>query len=72
MLHLRLLRIGAIHTNTTEGFWSTIKRGSVGTFHKVSKKDLPLLLPSFSFATITLENADNFGTAIGGCQNCGS
>jgi transposase-like protein/IS1 family transposase len=32
--------IGAVHTNTIEGFWSLIKRGMVGTFHKVSKKYL--------------------------------
>ena len=34
--------VGAVHTNTIEGFWSLIKRGMVGTFHKVSKKYLPL------------------------------
>jgi IS1 family transposase/transposase-like protein len=34
--------VGAVHTTTIEGFWSLIKRGMVGTFHKVSKKYLPL------------------------------
>jgi transposase-like protein len=33
---------GAVHTNTIEGFWSLVKRGIIGTFHKVSKKYLPL------------------------------
>jgi hypothetical protein len=28
--------VGAVHTQTIEGFWSLIKRGMVGTFHKVS------------------------------------
>ena len=28
--------IGAVHTNTIEGFWSIFKRGIVGTFHNVS------------------------------------
>jgi len=27
--------VGAVHTQTIEGFWSLVKRGVVGTFHKV-------------------------------------
>ena len=34
--------VGAVHTQTIEGFWSLVKRGMVGTFHKVSRKYLPL------------------------------
>jgi hypothetical protein len=34
--------VGTIHTNTIVGFWSIFKRGVVGTFHKVSRKYLPL------------------------------
>ena len=30
--------VGAVHTNTIEGFWSIFKRGVVGTFHKMSRK----------------------------------
>src|SRR5216684_1120427 len=59
--------IGAIHTNTIEGFWSIIKRGVVGTFHKVSKKYLPLYVAEFQFRYNNRMNADIFGTAIGGC-----
>jgi hypothetical protein len=29
--------VGAVHTNTIGGFWSILKRGVVGTYHKVSK-----------------------------------
>jgi hypothetical protein len=35
--------VGAIHTNTIEGFWSIFKRGIVGSFHKVSAKYMPPL-----------------------------
>jgi len=59
--------VGAIHTNTIEGFWSLIKRGMVGTFHKVSRKYLPLYVAEFSFRYNNRENADIFGTAIKGC-----
>jgi transposase-like protein len=34
--------VGAVHTNTIEGFWSILKRGIVGTFHMVSRKYLHL------------------------------
>ena len=59
--------VGAIHTNTIEGFWSIIKRGMVGTFHKVSKKYLPLYVAEFQFRYNNRENSDIFGMAISGC-----
>ncbi len=45
--------VGAVHTNTIEGFWSLVKRGVVGTFHKVSAKYMPSTLLSLSSATTT-------------------
>ncbi len=59
--------VGAVHTNTIEGFWSLIKRGMVGTFHKVSKKYLPLYVAEFQFRYNNRENADIFGEALKGC-----
>jgi IS1 family transposase len=41
--------IGAIHTQTIEGFWSIFKRGVVGTFHKMSRKYMPLYVAEFQF-----------------------
>jgi transposase-like protein len=59
--------VGVIHTNTIEGFWSMIKRGIVGSFHKVSKKYLPLYVAEFQFRYNNRMNDDIFGAAIGGC-----
>jgi transposase-like protein len=59
--------IGAVHTNTIEGFWSIFKRGVVGTFHKVSRKYLPLYVAEFQFRYNNRLNDDIFGTAIEGC-----
>ena len=58
---------GAIHTNTIEGFWSIVKRGIVGTFHKVSAKYLPLYVNEFEFRYNNRMNADIFGAAIRAC-----
>jgi transposase-like protein len=59
--------VGAIHTNTIEGFWSIFKRGVVGTFHKVSAKYLPLYIAEFQFRYNNRSNEDIFGEAISGC-----
>lgn len=57
--------VGAVHTNTIEGFWSIFKRGVVGTFHKVSAKYLPLYIAEFQFRYNNRMNRDIFGTAVG-------
>ena len=59
--------VGAIHTQTINGFWSPIKRGVMGTFHKVSKKYLPLYVAEFEFRYNNRENTDIFGAAIARC-----
>jgi len=59
--------VGAIHTNTIEGFWSIFKRGVVGTFHKVSAKYLPLYVAEFQFRYNNRSNEDIFSDAISGC-----
>ena len=59
--------VGAVHTNTLEGFWSIVKRGIVGTFHKVSKKYLHLYVNEFEFRYNQRLNTDIFGAAIKAC-----
>ena len=58
--------VGAIHTNTIEGFWSLVKRGVIGTYHKVSRKYLPLYVAEFQFRYNNRENPDIFGEAMKG------
>jgi hypothetical protein len=59
--------VGAVHTNTIEGFWSIFKRGVVGTFHKVSDKYLPLYVAEFQFRYNNRFNGDIFGATVSGC-----
>ena len=59
--------VGAVHTQTIEGFWSLIKRGIMGSFHKVSHKYLPLYVAEFQFRYNNRHNEDIFGAAIKGC-----
>jgi ISXO2-like transposase domain/Transposase zinc-ribbon domain len=59
--------VGAIHTQTIEGFWSIFKRGIMGSYHKVSRKYLPLYVAEFQFRYNNRFNDDIFGTAIEGC-----
>jgi len=59
--------VGAVHTQTIEGFWSIFKRGIVGSFHKVSRKYMPLYVAEFQFRYNNRFNEDIFETAIEGC-----
>jgi transposase-like protein len=59
--------VGAVHTQTIEGFWSIFKRGVMGTFHKMSAKYMPLYVAEFQFRYNNRENADIFRTALSGC-----
>ena len=40
---------GLTHTNSIENFWSLLKRGLVGPFHKVSEKHLDRYLDEFTY-----------------------
>lgn len=41
--------IGDVTTNRIEGFWSVLKRGIIGVYHKVSKKHLQKYVDEFSW-----------------------
>jgi transposase-like protein len=58
--------VGALHTNTIEGFWSLIKRGVMGSYHKVSRKYLPLYVAEFQFRYNNRLNENLFGEAMRG------
>jgi transposase-like protein/IS1 family transposase len=59
--------VGAIHTNTIEGFWSMVKRSIIGVHHKVSRKYLPLYIAERQFVYNNRNNENIFETAIAGC-----
>ena len=55
---------GDIHTNTIEGFWSLLKRGIVGQYHKVSIKYLNKYIDEFCFKYNHRNNDDIFDLVI--------
>jgi transposase-like protein len=55
---------GNIHTNTLEGFWSLLKRGMIGQYHKVSKRYLPRYLDEFSYRYNNRKNDNVFGITL--------
>ncbi len=59
---------GNIHTNNIESFWSLLKRGVVGTYHKVSKDYLPFYLNEFSYRHNNRKNPEIFGDLIATCS----
>jgi transposase-like protein len=51
---------GAIHTNSNESAFSLLKRGIVGTWHKVSAKHLPAYLDEMTFRFNRRKRSDLF------------
>lgn len=58
---------GNVHTANLDSFWSLLKRGVIGTFHKVSKDYLPLYLAEFSYRHNNRQNPNIFADVIAEC-----
>lgn len=58
---------GNVHTAHLDNFWSMLKRGIVGTFHKVSKDHLPLYLNEFSWRYNHRHDPEIFYSVLAGC-----
>lgn len=52
------------HTNTMENFWSLLKGGIVGQYHKVSVKHLDKYIDEFSYRHNHRGHDDLFGLTI--------
>jgi hypothetical protein len=59
--------VGAVHTQTIDGFRSLIKRGIMGAYHRVSAEYLPLFVAEFEFRYNNRKNRDILGAAIARC-----
>lgn len=49
---------GFVHTNTIENFWSCLKRGIYGTYHKVSEKHIQKYVDEFSYKYNTRKESE--------------
>ncbi len=51
---------GIVHTNTVESAFSLLKRGIVGTWHRISAKHLPAYLEEMAFRFNRRHDSDLF------------
>jgi hypothetical protein len=58
---------GVVHTANLDSFWSLLKRGIMGSYHKVSARYLPLYLNEFSFRHNHRKHPDAFGAVVTTC-----
>ena len=55
---------GQVHTQNIESFWSLLRRGIMGSYHKVSKDYLPLYLSEFTYRHNRRNDDDPFAELI--------
>jgi transposase-like protein len=58
---------GDAGTQNIDNFWSMLKRGVIGTYHKVSAKYLPMYLAEFQFRYNARRDPDIFRKVLAGC-----
>lgn len=60
---------GVVHTANIDSFWSLLKRGIMGSFHKVSRDYLPLYLAEFTYRHNSRDelNVDTFDRVLESC-----
>lgn len=65
MNHSNYIRsIGQYHTNTIEGFWSTLKRAITGQYHKITAHHLQSYLNEIAFKYNHRKEENNFNLLI--------
>jgi transposase-like protein len=62
---------GAVHTNTVEGYFATLKRGVNGTYHRISPAHLHRYLNEFDFRYSTRSESDSARTVRALSQTAG-
>lgn len=62
---------GSVHTNSIESAFSLLKRGIVGSFHRLSHKHLHRYLSEFEYRFNGRDDADLFGATVANMVNRG-
>ncbi|MBI2986153.1 MAG: IS1595 family transposase [Deltaproteobacteria bacterium] len=60
---------GNVHTANLDSFWSLLKRGIMGSYHKVSKDYLPLYVNEFSWRFNNRKNPNAFADLLTTCSH---
>jgi hypothetical protein len=58
---------GVVHTANLDSFWSLLKRGIMGSHHKVSARYLPLYVNEFAWRHNHRNDPDIFYSVLAGC-----
>ena len=58
---------GEVHTANLDSFWALLKRGIMGSYHKVSKKYLPLYVNEFAFRHNHRKDPQVFDHVLSAC-----